>query len=77
MKKKTGVVPPSGFEWELGKTAASISFVKDAELYLLNCQIKEEKELLTTIINQVKEGILVFSEWTKPEEYLVLISQKV
>lgn len=42
-------------EWTIGKTAASISFVREAEKAI---------EKLQTVIEEVKSGKRVMSEWT-------------
>ena len=70
MTNKYGALPPPGLEWQVGKTAASISFVYDAEIFLKSCHDTKKTDLLLAAIQQVKDGSLVFNEWTTPEEYL-------
>lgn len=66
-----GALPPRGQEWTLGKTAATIRFVEDAEELLQSGNLNNnERGLLTDAIAQAKTGTLSFSEWTTPKEYL-------
>lgn len=65
-----GALPPSGFEWQIGKTAASISFVNDAERYITACSNADEIELLKKVVQDVKEGKRVLDQWLTVEEFL-------
>ncbi len=65
-----GALPPPGTEWQMGKTAASISFVNDTQRFIVqNPQHQGIKQLQEAIAN-VKSGTLVLSEWTTAEQYL-------
>lgn len=65
-----GALPPPSLEWQLGKTAASILFVNDAEIFISTCQDEKKIELLHAAIKDVKSGQLVLREWLTPEKYL-------
>lgn len=67
---KFDALPPSGMEWQIGKTAASISFVNDAERFISTCQDTSKMELLREAIQKVKNGELVLQNWLTAEEYL-------
>lgn len=70
MKKNfhLGAAFPPGMEWQIGKTAASISFVKDCEIYLQTHPEAEEK--LRPKIDAVKDGKITLTSWKTPEEAL-------
>ena len=57
-----GFEPPKEFEWEIGKTAASIAFVNDTERFLETCHDKDRIELLREAMRQIKEGKLVLEQ---------------
>lgn len=68
---KFGALPPPGAAWQIGKTAASISFVNNAEAFLKTCQEEEKAEILRSAIQKVKDGSLVLQDLLTAEEYLV------
>ncbi|MEK7603541.1 MAG: hypothetical protein AAB461_00260 [Patescibacteria group bacterium] len=70
MSKKFGALPPPGIEWQIGKTAASISFVGNAEAFLKTCRDEQKSRLLSEVIKKVKGGSVVLQEWLAVEEYL-------
>ena len=70
MARKLGALPPPGMAWQMGKTAASITFVRNAELFLETCQDEEKSRLLREAIQKVKDGSIVLQEWLTAEEYL-------
>jgi len=63
-------LPPPGMEWQIGKTAASISFVNDADRFLATCQDEQQSRVLRDVIQKVKDGSLVLQEWLTAEECL-------
>ncbi len=65
-----GALPPPEFAWQMGKTAASILFVKDAERFIASCDNPTVIEELRIAINKVRSGQVVLSDWTSPEDYL-------
>jgi len=70
MARKFGALPPPGAQWEIGKTAASISFVNDAERYIAYCDNAVEIERLKKAVEEVKEGRRVLNQWLTAEEFL-------
>jgi hypothetical protein len=68
--RKFGALPPPGVEWQIGKTAASISFVNDAERYIVGCNNADEIERLKKAAQEVKEGKRVLDQWLTVEEFL-------
>ena len=70
----TGALPPPGMEWQIGKTATSMLYVKNTEAYLASLpqakfsfDIEARHELLRTRIARVKSGELVL-EWFSDTE---------
>ncbi len=53
----TGALPPDDFAWQIGKTAGSLRFVRDAERYLEGAT-EEERKKLRKAIARVKAGDL-------------------
>lgn len=55
-----GALPPPGREWEMGKTAAAIRFVHDAEAILSESSLSSEtSQRLRDWAEQVKSGVLL------------------
>ena len=63
-----GAMCPPGLEWQEGKTAASIAFVKEAEKYLRTNPQDEDK--LRPYVNMIKDGEIVLTEWLSLKEEL-------
>ncbi|MEK7603610.1 MAG: hypothetical protein AAB461_00635 [Patescibacteria group bacterium] len=70
MMEKTGCLFLSDFEWQRGKTAASISFVRNAEQYIINCDNKDEIKRLRKAILKIKEGKLELFKYLTPKEFI-------
>lgn len=67
-----GANPPQGVEWQLGKTAASIKFVTDAENYLASGSATEDdQQLLGEAVAAVRSGERVLTQWVTVETFLV------
>ncbi|GEM_PF-3736466 len=60
-KYRFGALPPKEFEWQLGKTAGSIAFVRSCYQVLVEGSetLKTENEILNFGIEAVKSGKLV------------------
>ena len=65
-----GALPPPGAEWEVGKTAASISFVNDVQKYLVTCQDEKNTQLLLEATRRVRNGEWTLKDWLTAQEYL-------
>lgn len=72
-----GARVPSGSQWQMGKTAASIKFVHDAEQFLLGCADVESITLLKDRIEKIKTGEFILSTWTKLPDYMEAERKKV
>lgn len=70
MSRKFGARPPPGSEWQMGKTAASISFINNAETFMRICQDARKIEVLREMVQKVKDGELMLQDWLTAEEYL-------
>ena len=70
MSKKHGAIPPPNVAWQDGKTAASISFVKDAEEYIKKYKFLDEIVSLKLVVKQIKVGKIVLNDWLTIEEFL-------
>lgn len=70
MSRGTGALPPPNMAWQMGKTAASIRFVGDAQRYLESCQDEEQRQRLEEAIDKVRKGELVMDNWTTPKQFL-------
>lgn len=70
MTRETGALPPADMEWQIGKTAASISFVAGAEQYLAAGTNTADAEELEKAVLDIKSGTLVLTEWLSPGEFL-------
>lgn len=69
-EKGTGALPPEDKVWQIGKTAASIRFVGDAEKYLVEHDGETGLDGLKSAVEDVKNGTLVLQDWTTVEEFL-------
>ena len=56
-----GAKPPPGKAWTLGKTAASIKFVGEAELAMQKLQAR---------IEAIKAGEVVLNDWLSVQDFL-------
>ena len=65
-----GALPPPGAQWQMGKTAASISFVIDAEKFLAECKDQEKIKLLQEAVQRVKNSEWILEDWLTAREYL-------
>ena len=65
-----GALPPPDAAWQVGKTAASISFVIDAEKFLATCQDEKNAQLLLEATRRVRNGEWVLEDWLTAQEYL-------
>jgi len=60
----------SDFEWQRGKTAASISFVKDAKRYIADCSNPNDIHMLNKAIGKIKKGKLELYKCLTAEEFI-------
>lgn len=76
----TGARPPAEHAWQIGKTAATIKFVKDAEQYLatlpvaklaFDAEIETERrhDALRAQVTALKSGEVLLSYWTSVEQF--------
>lgn len=65
-----GALPPQGMEWQIGKTAATISFVKEADQYLLGKPRISPVVMLQKYVERLKSGEDSLSEWLTVEDYM-------
>lgn len=63
---------PLCVQWQIGKTVASIDFVKKAEEFLRTCQDESIAEHIRDIVQQMKAGAIVLVAEITVEEYLEL-----
>ena len=70
IKRRYGAHPPPGAAWQVSKTAASISFVNDAEKFLATCQDEAKAQLLLEATRRVRSGEWVLQDWLTAQEYL-------
>lgn len=73
MKIKTielGVFPPKHSEWCIGKTAATVAFVNEAEEYLKNKPRIGPIVALENYVEQLKSGTNTLTEYKTVEEVL-------
>jgi len=61
--RKFGALPPPGFEWQTGKTAATIRWVA----FLETRQEKEHMFPFQDIIDALKSGVLVATQFPPGE----------
>jgi len=68
--RKYAALAPPGLEWQIGKTAASISFVNETNTFLMTCNDSHEAALLRDAVEKVKSGLWILLDWLTPQEYL-------
>ncbi len=69
-KFKLGAMSPPNSEWEIGKTAATISFVKEAEKFLLTAPRVSPVKALEAYTARLKSGQEILTEFKTVEEFL-------
>ena len=57
--------------WQSGKTSASITFVREAELFIEYNTDEIDRDALRKAIKKVKSGELVFKAYRAPLHYLI------
>lgn len=67
---KFDALPPAGFEWQLGKTAASIRFVNEAQRHLEQVDDPIVQTRLRKMIDDLKNGVVSLTQWTTVDEFL-------
>lgn len=68
---KTGAFPPEIAGWQIGKSAVSIRFVRDASIALETENLESlDRGILQEGIRMVKEGEVAFSNWMTPQEWI-------
>lgn len=70
MARKFGGLFLSDFEWQRGKTAASVSFVRDAEQYIANCSDAYKISMLKKAVKKIKDGKLELYKGITAEEFI-------
>lgn len=65
-----GALMPEGREWEIGRTAASSSFVQSAKKYIKQCKNQEEIKLLENAIEEIKSKKRELTDWLTAEQFL-------
>lgn len=65
-----GAVAPPGLEWQEGKTAATISFVNEASLYLAGKPRVSPIQMLERYVEKLKSGKEQLTEWLTVEEFM-------
>lgn len=64
--------PAGTVVWKLGKTAASIRFVNEAENFMASGNASEDdKQMLREAANAVRSGERVLTSWVTIETFLV------
>jgi hypothetical protein len=71
---KVGALPSEYAEWQTGRNAATLRFVRDTQFFLQDSSYLhlEDRMILEDAIEQIRKGDLNFSTWITPEEYLKL-----
>ncbi len=70
-KRGLGALMPPGHEWEVGKTAASIAFVHEAERHMARSATDAAtKKRLEDAIAQIKSGQIVLQDWLPVKNFL-------
>lgn len=70
VNKLRSLIPPE-LQWQIGKTAASIAFVRHAEHYIQNELVdKDEIVILQKTIEEIKTGMRIFIRHMEVEEFL-------
>jgi len=70
MQRVYSAQSPKDFKWQIGKTAASIRFVRDAYIFIETCADKGKVRRLKKAIAQVLCGDIILNDWTTPTNYL-------
>jgi hypothetical protein len=71
MANRLGSFPPLDMQWQIGKNAASIAFVNQAEFFIQNEFVDEdERNLLHKVIEEIKTGKRVIKKFLEVEEFL-------
>ncbi len=65
-----GAMPPPGYEWEMGATAGSISFVRPAERWLDNTEESPQKVLVQLVVDLIKSHKLVVVKEITIDDFL-------
>ncbi len=65
-----GAMAPPGFEWQEGKTAATIRFVNEAEAYLMAQPKVSPIRALEAYVKNLKNGTEVLNEWLTVKEFM-------
>ena len=68
--RASGARLPRELEWQAGKTAASIRFVREASCYIEASPDQGEIARLQQAIDSIKNGTLVMTEWLTAQEFL-------
>lgn len=75
-KHGTGALPPSGNEWMMGLTAASITFVRDATAYAANCQDATLASMLRELVQFVKDRKIDVIQFVDIKEYVSVLREE-
>ena len=68
-----GALPPPALRWSIGKTAASIRFVTDAQVLLHQAEDGSvSHRILERMVQHIKDGYIVLNRWISPQEFLSL-----
>lgn len=71
---KFGALPTEYAAWQIGKTAASIRFVRDATIAMENSNLEPlDRGILEEGIRMIKEGEMSFNKWVTPEEWILQV----
>jgi hypothetical protein len=71
MANRLGTLPPPDKLWQIGKNAASIAFVNQAEFFIQNEFVDEdERNILYNVIEEIKNGKRVIKKFIEVEEFL-------
>ena len=68
--RKYGAMAPPGAEWQMGRTAADISFVNLAERYLTTATDEKEIARLREEIDAIRKGTKKLADWVTVEGFL-------
>lgn len=72
MERAFGALPPPGREWEVGKTAASICFVHDAEAILAESKLSSETaQRVRDRVERVRAGDEVITEFMNANQIVL------
>ena len=77
-KEEESIVPPAEFAiWQVGKNAASLRFVRDTQVFLQsdNNIFIEDRMILQEALKRIRSGVMDFSSWITPTEYLEIYKQ--